>query len=201
MPRTKKNKHKTSTLQSLKTDLKNPKSKTRVTLSVVLLVFVLGIVGLMLVENNRHNKLYASAERLAAQIESKGVNVSEVYTVCNKSGVGKGTITWHQCTMHFTRKHRAITIEAGNDIVRKLNEVIVSTADFTRENDNFLGFIDEKGRNLKNAGVGFTHEPTGTACSLYYDSSLWPDNAVNSINFEIMFICDDDSWFNKTFRN
>lgn len=200
MPKTKNN-HKAPAMQKLIIDLKNPKSKTRVALSIVLLTIVLAIIGLMLFENNRHNKLHASAERLAAQIESKGIGVSEVYTTCNKSGVGKGTITWHQCTMHFTSKQRAITIDAGNNIVLKLNEVIANAEDYSIENDDLLGFIDEKGRNLENSGVDFKHESTGTACRLYYDSNLWPDNAVNSINFEIMFLCDDDSWFNKTFRN
>lgn len=183
--------------QKFKARLKDPKSKTRLAIDLMLLAIVVGIVGLVVYENNRHHQLKTSAEKLKASLEATGIPASGVGTSCEKSGGGKTVTSWHQCTMHFKYAQESIVVAEANVLLVKAEEAAASVSDFTKT-DHFV-LIDELGRGYRGPSIGLTHKSTGRECSLFYQSSLSYD-AKDTVELRLEFICDDDSWFNKTFR-
>jgi hypothetical protein len=201
VPRKKKQKSNFPTFISIKNGSKNPKSKTRLVIDILLVLMVIGVLGLIWAENSRHNKVQKSAEGLKSSLESRGIRISEVSTDCSKGSRGKQTHSFHKCTLGFTHRVREITIDQANNTILKVNESVADIKDFNKPKSKQFALLDENGRGLRGPSVKLEHKTTGVKCTLYYDSELSSYPTPNIVDFDLILTCDDDSWFNKTFRN
>jgi len=187
-------------LKNIQIQLTRPKTRQRLIVDILLVGIVLGIIGLIAFENTRHTKLQNSLENLRNTIISENINVSEVGTNCEKGSRGKTRYSFHKCTSGFTYRNSSISIEEANNIIQKTNEAVTSTRDFTRTLNDTLMLIEDNGRGLRDPSIKLKHKSTGKECTWYYDSQL-VNSVGNKIKFDLILTCDDDSWFNKTFRN
>lgn len=158
---------------------------------------VLLIATLLLIrhENKRHNSLYKSVETFKQALAAEGVETGDIETRCEKGGRGLSTSSWHSCTMHLEHNIQPPDREKANVAISATNRAVKSTRDFAYY--SLLDAMTEKTCAEAVCSAVLFEKMTDTRCNLgYYPSH----GSGEHERFTINFVCDDDSWFNKTFR-
>lgn len=201
MPKNKKKNDIFPTIKIIKVGLKNPKSKTRIIFDLFLILIVLGVIGLIVVENSRHNSVKASAEELKALLEAEDIKVSDIQTKCFKPEVSTpfGTVkSKRSCRMSMAAWSES-TAEEANKVISATNKAIRATNEYDTSNQE-LELLFSAPYGSSDYSFGVTQKKKKVTCGLSYKYQGRKGEAINTRHwFKLVLSCDDTSWFGRTF--
>lgn len=166
---------------------------------VLLAILIVVITMMVITENRRHSYVYNSASSFKQNLEAEGLKVSDIRTECKKGSKGLSTSSWHRCTMHLDYGPEDMSRADADKIIEIGNKAAKNMTGF-KKYDSFdsMDPIADHGCAFVSCGIALYEVNTETRCSFNYNASPEKNDVYR---FSLNLVCDDDSWFNKTFRN